>query len=142
MGCVLRTCSTPSAVKAVFSTNLQGALNRQRSAFRPPLPREYLTQVGLCVWTCVAPAQKFASSSNAAENCSVLSRREEMSDVTDRSVCTAQNPSWSKSCLACQPSPGRPSGEYFKQPATRLVGIITSEKTLSTYWMVCSRYAA
>ncbi|KAH8654196.1 hypothetical protein BGZ61DRAFT_204945 [Ilyonectria robusta] len=105
MLCVLRICSTPSGVNAVLSTNLHGALNRQRSPFPLFLPREYLTQVGLWVWICVAPAQKLASSSNAAENCSVLSSREEISDVTDRSACTTQNPSWSRSCLVCQPRP-------------------------------------
>jgi hypothetical protein len=62
-----RMRSNPSSVKPVFSTAGQGAPNRQ--GFRLCRPSmAYLTDVGLCVCTCVAPAQKFASSSNDAAN--------------------------------------------------------------------------
>src|ERR1051326_3116548 len=92
-----RICNTPSSVKAVLSTNFQGALNLQRSLFLAGLLMEYLTQVGLCVWIWVAPAQKFASSSNAAENCWRFCTIDDMSEATDLSAWTAQNASWSRS---------------------------------------------
>jgi hypothetical protein len=102
MLCDLRIRSTPSPVMAVSSTSAHGALKRHKSPLRPPLPSEYLTQVGLWVWICVAPAQKFASSSNEAENCPLSASNCDISDVTDRSAWIAQKPSWSRSCLIRQ----------------------------------------
>jgi len=63
-----RVCNTPSSVKAVFVTFGQGALTRHKLPFFVALLKEYLTQVGLRVWICVAHTQKFASSSKEAAN--------------------------------------------------------------------------
>jgi hypothetical protein len=88
-----RISNAPPSLNAVFSTSFHGALNLHRFLVLADLLMEYFTHVALWVWIWLAPAQKFASSSNAAENCASSRSSDEMSDAADLSVAAAQDAS-------------------------------------------------
>ncbi|KAG7423409.1 hypothetical protein Forpi1262_v015395 [Fusarium oxysporum f. sp. raphani] len=66
------------------------------------------------MWICVAPAQKFASSSKVGGNWNALSNSDDTSDVTDLPARTLAKDSSSRSCQTFASSNNSHLG-FFRQ---------------------------